>query len=71
MRILNDNIFCFETDDVSLTFSEAKLLLDNSFYVSSEIEKITEYEKGFPGLFFCDLYSYLIFVISFTLAGFS
>jgi len=29
--------------------SEAKLLLDNSFYVSSEIERITEYEKGFPG----------------------
>ena len=59
MSIFNDNIFCSETDDftnVSLTFSEAKLLLDNSFYVSSEIERITEYEKGFPGSFFCDMY---------------
>ena len=58
MSIFNDNIFCSETDyftNVSLTFSEAKLLLDNSFYVSSEIERITEYEKGFPG-FFCSLY---------------
>ena len=66
MRILNDNIFCFETDDftnVSLTFSEAKLLLDNSFYVSSEIERITEYEKGFPGFFFfatCTLVKFLL-----------
>ena len=58
MSIFNDNIFCSETDyftNVSLTFSEAKLLLDNSFYVSSEIERITEYEKGFPGLFFLRL----------------
>ena len=58
MSIFNDNIFCSETDDftnVSLTFSEAKLLLDNSFYVSSEIERITEYEKGFPGYFFLRL----------------
>ena len=66
MRILNDNIFCFETDDVSLTFSEAKLLLDNSFYVSSEIERITEYEKGFPGLVFfatCTLVECLLSLI--------
>ena len=62
MSILNDNIFCSETDyftNVSLIFSEAKLLLDNSFYVSSEIERITEYEKGFPGLVFLGVKSLL------------
>ena len=25
-------------------------MLDDAFYVSSEIERITEYEKGFPGV---------------------
>ena len=33
-----------------LNVSEAQLLLDNAFYVSSEIERVTEYEKGFPGM---------------------
>ena len=36
-------------DQGPLNFREAQLLFDNSFYVSSEIERITEYEKGFPG----------------------
>ena len=36
-------------DQGQLNFREAQLLFDNSFYVSSEIERITEYEKGFPG----------------------
>ena len=35
---------------IILNFSEAQLLLDDAFYVSSEIERITEYEKGFPGV---------------------
>jgi len=34
---------------IPIVTSEAQLLLDNAFYVSSEIERITEYEKGFPG----------------------
>ena len=35
---------------IILNFSEAQLLLDDAFYVSSEIERVTEYEKGFPGV---------------------
>ena len=34
---------------VILNSSEAQLLLDGAFYVSSEIERITDFEKGFPG----------------------